>query len=54
MSADKKRLIFDTSAVNAIADDAELDAIIRSLRLFYSGVVTETVLAEVIAHHDEG
>ena len=53
MSEGTKRLIFDTSAVNALADDSQMDAITRSLRLIYYGVVTETVLAEVIADRDE-
>jgi hypothetical protein len=49
----RKRLILDTSAVNALADDSDVDATVRCLRVSHFGVVTETVLAEVIAHRDE-
>jgi hypothetical protein len=49
----KKKLVFDTSAINALAADADLDVIIRSLGLAYHVGITETVLAEVVAHSAE-
>ena len=53
MSDGRRKLIFDTSAVNALAADADLDAIIGSLGFSYHIGITETVLAEVIAHPGE-
>ena len=53
MAQTRKRLILDTSAVNALADDSDLDATVRSIRVSFFGVLTETVLAEVITHDDE-
>jgi hypothetical protein len=50
----RKKIIFDTSAINALAADPDIDAITRSFGLTYHVGVTETVLAEVIAHPDEG
>ena len=53
MSEGRRKLIFDTSAINALAADSDLDAIIRSLGYSYHVGITETVLAEVIAHPEE-
>jgi len=49
----RKKLIFDTSAINALAADPGIDAIVRGLGLPYYVGITETVLAEVIADPDE-
>lgn len=54
MNEGRKKLIFDTSAVNALAADSEIDAIVRALGFSYHVGITETVLAEVVAHPDEG
>ena len=48
-----KKLIFDASAVNALTADVDLDAIIRALRYRYHVGITETVLAEIVAHPEE-
>ena len=53
MSDARKKLIFDTSAINKLGVDSDLDAIVRSLGISYHVGITETVLAEVIAHPDE-
>lgn len=49
MSAGKRKLIFDTSGVNALAVDPDLVAIVASIGVAYHVGVTETVFAEVIA-----
>jgi hypothetical protein len=53
MREGRRKLILDTSAVNALGAETELDAIVRSLGLSYHVGITETVLAEVIAHPEE-
>jgi hypothetical protein len=53
VSGEKRKFIFDTSGVNALAADSDLEVIIRSLGTAYHVGVTETVLAEVIADPDE-
>lgn len=53
MDTGRKKLIFDTSAINALASDADIDAIVRGLGFSYHVGITETVLAEVIADPDE-
>lgn len=53
MDTGRKKLIFDTSAINALAADPDSDAIVRGLGLSYHVGITETVLEEVIADPDE-
>lgn len=48
-----KKLIIDTSGINALAADPDCDAIIRSLPVAYHVGITETVIAEVAAHPDD-
>jgi hypothetical protein len=48
-----RKLILDTSAINALAADSDLEAIIGSLGFSYHVGITETALAEVIAHPGE-
>ena len=48
-----KKLIVDTSGINALAADSACDALIRSLPLAYHIGITETVIAEVAAHPDD-
>ncbi len=47
------RLIFDTSAVNALARDADCEAILAGLGVAFRVGITETVIGEVAAHPDE-
>ncbi|MCU1326930.1 MAG: hypothetical protein JWN34_2300 [Bryobacterales bacterium] len=47
-----KKLIFDTSAINALAKDPDCHAITCSLRVAYHIGITETVIAEVAAYAD--
>lgn len=48
----KRKLIFDTSAINALADDPDSAAIAASLGSAYRVGITETVMSEVIADPD--
>lgn len=48
-----KKLIFDTSGINALAADPDRVAIVRGLPVAYHIGITETVLAEVTAYSDE-
>ena len=47
------KLIFDTSAINALAADPHGDALIKGVRLSYTATITETVFAEIVATPDE-
>jgi hypothetical protein len=47
------KLIFDTSGINALADDRESTVIVRGLPSAYLVGVTETVIAEVAANSNE-
>jgi len=48
----RRKLIFDTSAINALADDPDSAAITASLGAGYRVGITETVISEVIADPD--
>ena len=48
-----RKLIFDTSALNALEADVDRDAIIRTLGLLYVVGITETSFSEIIATPDE-
>lgn len=48
-----KKLIFDTSAINALAADSDVVPIVQSLGLAFHIGITETVLAEVVANPEE-
>lgn len=47
------RLIFDTSAVNALARDPDCEAILSGLGVAFRVGITETVISEVAAHPGE-
>jgi hypothetical protein len=47
------KLIFDTSAVNALAIAPEIEAIIKGIGLSYTVAITETVFAEIVATPEE-
>lgn len=49
----KPKLIFDTSAINALAIDPEIEAIVKGIGLSYTVAITETVLAEIVATPEE-
>jgi hypothetical protein len=48
----RRKLIFDTSAINALANDPDSAAITASLGAAYRVGITETVISEVIADPD--
>ncbi|MDQ2843045.1 MAG: hypothetical protein M3Y72_18805 [Acidobacteriota bacterium] len=48
-----KKLIFDTSAINALADDPERSVILPGVRSAYLVGVTETAISEIAANADE-
>jgi hypothetical protein len=54
MEKQKRKLIFDTSAINAFADDLDRKAIIEGLCIVYQVGITETVLSEIVANSEEG
>jgi hypothetical protein len=45
----KKRVIFETSAINGLADDKDKTPILRSLGFAYYAWIPETVVSEVVA-----
>jgi hypothetical protein len=47
------KLIFDTSAINALADDADVRPITEGICVVYHVGITETVLSEIVADPDE-
>ena len=47
------KLIFDTSAVNALQKDAVNNTLIEGLRVSYYMGITETVVSEIAADPDE-
>ena len=47
------KLIFDTSAINALANDGDVRAISEAICIAYEFVITETVLSEIVADPDE-
>lgn len=49
----KRKIILDTSALNALADDAQSVAIMGGLRSAYLVGVTETAISEIVANSDE-
>jgi hypothetical protein len=48
-----KKVIFDTSAINGLAEDSDAVAIIKSLGVAYRVGITVTALTEVVATTDE-
>ena len=48
-----RKLIFDTSAVNALGLDPDIASMLKGLGLSYVIGITETVLAEIVATPDE-
>ena len=48
-----RKLVFDTSAINKLADDVDSDAIVKSLGLLYRIGITATAISEIIATSDE-
>ena len=53
MAAPKRKLIFDTSAVNKLAAEVNCGAIIHALGLLYRILMTETAISEIAATRDE-
>lgn len=53
MESGRKKLIFDTSGINALADDPDYGALIRGLRISHLVRVTETTVSEIAANSDE-
>ena len=53
MKRGRKKLIFDTSGINALADDPDYVALIRGLQLTHLFGVTETAISEIAANSDE-
>lgn len=53
MESGRKKLIFDTSGINALADDPDYVPLIRGLRLTHLFGVTETAISEIAANSDE-
>ncbi len=53
MNKRANRLIFDTSAVNALADDPESGVVLAGLRCAHLVGVTESVIAEIAANSSE-
>jgi len=47
-------LVFDTSAINALCDDEDVNSIVTRIGKSYDVSITETVLEEVIADPEEG
>jgi hypothetical protein len=52
METQRPSLIFDTSAINWLADDQDRDPIVKGLRLAHSVLVTETSISEIISNPD--
>ena len=53
MESGRKKLILDTSGINALADDPDCVALIRGLRITHLSGVTETTISEIAANSDE-
>lgn len=53
MESGRKKLIFDTSGINALADDPDCVALIRGLRITHLFGVTESAISEIAANSDE-
>ncbi len=53
MAVPLRKLIFDTSGINKLATDLDLDAVIKALGLLYRIGITETAISEIIATTDE-
>jgi len=51
--AEIPKLIFDTSAINELAKDADVRAITEGICVAYHVGITETVLSEIVADPDE-
>lgn len=53
MAVPLRKLIFDTSAINKLAEDQDRHAIIAALGLLYHIGITETAISEIIATPDK-
>ena len=49
----RKKLIFDTSGINALTDDPECEVMLRGVQSAYLIGITETALSEIAANADE-
>jgi len=53
MDRSRKKVIFDTSGINALADDPERSIILHGVRSAYLVGITETAISEIAANSDE-
>lgn len=53
MKSERKKLIFDTSGINALADDPDYLPLIHGLRSIHLFGVTETAISEIAANSDK-